>query len=93
MKTKIFRAINKLLDVNLKYITPVLFSLFMLFISCILIMALDDYLDKYLSNWRLFILIPVMYACMYIVMKPALFALNNWRKFVISLSLWVSNAK
>ncbi|TXI99477.1 MAG: hypothetical protein E6Q32_08160 [Neisseriales bacterium] len=93
MKTKIFRAINKLLDVNLKYITPVLFSLFMLFISCILIMILDDYLDKYLSNWRLAILIPVVYFFMFIILKPALFALNNWSKLVINLSSRLSHAK
>lgn len=72
------RYINSLLDINCKYITPVLLSLFLMFICCTLILVLDDYLYRYLSNWRLLVLLPIVYLCMYLTLHPALFAFKNW---------------
>ena len=69
---------NKILEINCKYLTPILLSLFLMFICCIAILVLDERLYHYLSNWRLLVLIPIVYLCMYLTLRPALFAFKNW---------------
>lgn len=74
--------LNSLLDINCKYITPMLLSLFLMFMCCIAILVLDERLYHYLSNWRLLVLIPIIYLCMYLTLRPALFAFRNWTALI-----------
>lgn len=85
--------LNSLLDINYRYITPMLLSLFLMFMCCTSILVLDDYLYRYLSNWRLLVLLPIIYLFMYLTLRPALFAFKNWIALINDFRGWFRHEK
>lgn len=85
MKNQVLQTINKVFEINAIYILPWLFSMVLLFVSGVLLISVDEYLFRHFNDWRLLIMIPLLYTLLFLAMKPANYAMRSLVGLIKSL--------